>query len=150
MGALEYGMHIIALKARRENTASPFFTYKHEKTLASGAVYHISWESQIPRSRKYLPFTSIAIFNRSTTEPVEIYINQNSDNAIYVAPSQTISADIATVPHIRGFSIFNAGTGDITTGEIVIQCKRDGASADGVLGSIAEWLTPKQKGVFYG
>ena len=150
MSGLDYGQHIDNLRARRQNTASPFFTYRHTSTLASGAKYPISWETQDVKSRKYLPFTSITIFNRSTTEPIEIYINQNSDNAIYIAPSQTISADISTVPHIRGFTIYNAGSGNITTGEVVVQCKREGASVSGVLGSVADFLTPKQRGVFYG
>ena len=148
MSQLLYQKHRENLLERRDLIASPYFTFKNDTTILTGAARPYSWESVNSRARKYLPFTSIIITNRSTTEPIEVYINQDSNNSVYVAPSQSLSADISSVPAIWAFTISNLGTGTIAIGEIVVACKRDGLTTNGLLSRATADVGTK-KGVFY-
>lgn len=148
MSELLYQNHRSELVDRRDLVASPYFTYKLDAVMTTGTKRPYSWESVNTRARKYLPFTSIIITNRSSTEPIEVYINQDSNNSIYVAPSQVVSADISSVPSIWGFTISNIGTGSLSANEVIIACKRDGLTQDAVYArSVAQIGT--KKGVMY-
>ena len=110
---------------------SPRFSYQNP-ILVDGASDVISWESQDPKSKKYLPFNFTRIVNNGEGD-IWFYPDQNEDNKILVIAGTIISLDRSSLPAISSFKIINDSGVTITADKIIITNSKEGQTGDSVV-----------------
>jgi len=117
----------------RTYEASPLFDFVIPQ-LTTLASYLIDIELDKPEAKKYLPLTNIQVQNNSSYN-IYIYPNQSS-RAFSIPAGAIIGFDKSIIPSTRSLKVYNAGTGTISAGEVLITIYKEGVQFDNVVASI--------------
>lgn len=116
----------------RTYKVSPIFSFKNSTTILTTAEYLFDFESEQPRTLKYLPFNLTRISN-NTNEDIEVYVNQNRDKVIFIPSGITTTVPSDVAPSVSSILVKNVGSGTIAINGIRIFVQRDKVTVDQIV-----------------
>lgn len=114
----------------RKYDVSPIFSFVNSGTIIAQAEVIIDFETEKPKTLKYLPFNTLNILNNSAEEII-VYINQKRDRPIKVPPNVIFPIDNTIAPSISSILWKNNHASDsISANEIQFLVSKDNVTTD--------------------
>lgn len=132
--------------SRKFNT-SPLFSFSNSDVVVVGGTFLIDFESEKPRTGKYLPFNIVRVVNNSSNE-VTMFPNQKREDGIPIASGTTQTFTQDTIRFVRSLKFENTGTTTITANQIKINVQKDRLNEDSEIKRIRQKEAGQNTAVF--
>ncbi len=127
----------------RKYETSPLFSFTNVE-LATNESQFIDLELDNTSIAKYLPLNNINIQN-SSSEKVELTVNQDDQKKYILQPGTIISMDETIFPAIRYIKIKNLSASTISASEVNITVYKVGVTVEGIVERTHQKLFKKKK-----
>lgn len=112
------------------NKPSKNFVTSNSVAVASGDTEHVTIKSRNAEAEKFAPFSDAIVTNKSDCD-IEIWVNQDSDNALFVNAGQTIAFGENEIGGVySSYSIHVLNGVALSVGDIKVQSFHRGSTAE--------------------